>query len=112
MAKKTLVIWAVVYLVLLLGVIVWGSQTATICWDGLDVDEAKLMELCGITREDYFSEDYNPEDCPEAENAVTMIGGCEPDWLTVGIYAGAFSLFYFLASGVFLGVRKIFFKVE
>lgn len=110
MAKKRLVIWAVVYLVLLLGVIVWGSQTAIICWDGLDVDEDMLMELCGITREDYFSEDFNYEDCPEAENAVTMIGGCEPDWLTIGMFAGGFSLVYFLASGVFWGIRKIFLR--
>jgi len=69
-------------------------------WDGFDVDEEMLMDLCGITREEYFSPDFDPASCPEAVQAEYMIGGREILWPVVIISAMAVLLVYTIVSGI------------
>ena len=89
-----------VLLIILLAATHWASYNATyMCWDGLEVDEALLMELCGVTEQAYWEMD--PADCPQSIEAIEMIGGCEPDYATVVssmVVVGA------LYSLIFLGI--------
>ena len=105
MKIKGLIGWIIVYVLLLAVVVLWGSQSIQYCWDGIEIDEALLMEYCGITEEDYLSPDYNPEDCPEAEDAFVMVGGCETDWSSVLMVSVIFSAAFFIVSGAYFLVR-------
>lgn len=106
---KNKMVWVllVIYVVLLAVVVVWSSQTNIICWDGFEVDEPLLMELCGITEEEYLSLDFKTEDCPEASEALYMVGGCETDWSAVFWFGVVFSVVYLAVVGLFLGVRRL-----
>ena len=105
MKNKTLLIWVVLTLLVLAASLVIHSQTAIICWDGLEVDEPLLKELCGITPEEYFSDDFSLDDCPEAVDALQMTGGCETDWITVWMLTAIVMFVYLLLSGVFFIIR-------
>ncbi|MFN2143823.1 MAG: hypothetical protein ACK2T7_00645 [Anaerolineales bacterium] len=105
MKSKTFLIWLVITLAVLALSVFYFSRQAIICWDGLEVDEPLLQELCGISREEYFSGDFNPDDCPESEEAVHMIGGCETDWSSALGMTFFLMVFYLLASGVFFFIR-------
>ena len=87
-------------LVILLGATYWASHSATyMCWDGLEVDEALLMELCGVTEQAYWEMD--PADCPRSIEAIKMIGGCEPDYASIVTWMAVVAALYSL---VFLGI--------
>ncbi len=92
-----------ILLLILLALTFWLSYDAsTICWDGIDVDETLLLELCGINEEAYWEMD--PADCPQSIEAVIMIGGCEPDYTVI---ATAMVLVALLYSILFLGLAWI-----
>jgi len=62
----------------------YSKSAATMCWDGLKVDEKLLMEKCGVTPDDYNErQNEDPDFCPEGQDAFQMIGGCGPDWTFV-----------------------------
>jgi hypothetical protein len=89
-----------VLLVILLALTHRAAHSAThLCWDGVEVDESLLMELCGITETEYYEMD--PADCPQSVEAVTMIGGCEPDYAVITI---SMMLVAFVYSLLFLGI--------
>jgi len=105
MKNRTFLIWGILTLVVLSLSVFINSRQAIICWDGIDVDEQLLDQLCGLTREEYFSDDFNLDDCPQALNAVQMIGGCETDWATVWVLTGMVTVVYLLLSAVFFIIR-------
>ncbi len=111
MKKGFFWVWLVVLILALAGIFIWGMDAFTMCWDGLEVDEPLLMDLCGITREQYFSAEFNPEDCPESEQAVYMVGGCEPQYDTVIFAMVGFALSYLILSGIIYGVWRIIKRV-
>jgi hypothetical protein len=88
------------FLIILVGMVLWGRTGLEICWDGIEVDEPRLQELCGISREEYFSPDFDPERCPEAEQAVYLVGDCDTNWASVILYTGWAGGAYLLASGI------------
>ena len=93
--KRYLLLWALV----LIGSYWLGYNATYMCWDGLEVDEELLMELCGVTKEEYWTMDV--EECPRSVEAVTMIGGCEPDLPTViGWMVGASVLYHLIFLGI------------
>jgi hypothetical protein len=93
--KRYLLLWALV----LIGSYWLGYNSTYMCWDGLEVDEELLMELCGVTEEEYWTMDV--EACPRSIEAVTMIGGCEPDWSTViGLMVGVSVLYHLIFLGL------------
>ncbi len=104
MRKVFLIIFLIGLVIVAGGSFLGGRENITICWDGLKVDEPLLMELCGMTKEDYYSGNFNPEDCPEAEQAVSMTGGCETDWPMVWLMVGSLTAIYLLISGVLFGI--------
>lgn len=93
-------LWLGGLLVILVGMLLWGRSAMVICWDGLEVDEEMLQELCGISSEEYFSEDFDLDSCPQAVNAVQMVGGCETDWTSVILITGWIGGAYLLLSGI------------
>ncbi len=105
MKNKTFLIWVILTLAVLALSVFYFSREAIICWDGIDVNEPLLNELCGISREEYFSPDFNPDDCPESEEAVYMVGGCETDWPTALGMTFFLMLLYLLFSGTFFIIR-------
>lgn len=84
-----------------------SQESFTICWDGLEVDEDQLMEMCGITKADYLSGNYDQEACPNADDAAHMVGGCEPDMPAVWAATGVSVLGYVLFSGVVLVIVRL-----
>jgi hypothetical protein len=100
-------LWLAGFLVILMGVVLWGRASWEICWDGLEVDEPLLLELCGITEDEYFSSEFDPVSCPEAEQAVYMVGGCDTDWsavITVTAWVGGA---YLLLSGIGFAIWRM-----
>ena len=77
-----------------------AKNEAVYCWDGLKIDEPLLMELCGITKEEYYSGDFVDEDCPEAWDAITMVGDCETDWPVVRSIITRVMIIFFAVSAV------------
>lgn len=104
MSKRIIGIWLAVLLVFLAGIIIWGSQSLVACWDGFEVDEDLMMDLCGITGDEYFSLDFKYEDCPRAEEAVYMVGSCEPMWFLIWGLAGGFLVVYLVLSAIGYGI--------
>jgi hypothetical protein len=100
MMRKAILIWLILTVLVLAFTIRNASQDAVICWDGIEVDEPLLMELCGITEEEYFGSDFIPEDCPEAWDAIRMVGGCETDWPSAISLTVMVMIVYFVISGV------------
>lgn len=107
MKKWVLVGWIVLGLLVAWGALTLSKEAFTICWDGLEVDEALLMEMCGITKEDYYSGNYDMEACPNADDAARMTGGCEPDMPAVWGATGVSVLGYVLFSGVVLVIVRL-----
>jgi hypothetical protein len=105
--RKGLLIWALIGLLIFVMAIAVGSQMLVMLWDGYDVDEEKLMELCGITREEYFSPDFDPASCPEAVQAEYMVGGEEIMWPAVVFSALAILLVYTIISGIIYAVWRL-----
>ena len=93
-------LWLAGFLIILVGMVVWGRSALEICWDGMEVDEPLLQELCGISREEYLSPNFDPENCPESDQAVYMVGGCDTDWASVILYTGWAGGAYLLVSGI------------
>ena len=104
--KSGWIIFAI-YVLLLAVVLYWSSQENTICWDSFQVDEPLLMELCGITEEEYFSLDFNDQDCPQSGEAVRMVGGCEIDWQAFTWFGIFFTIAYWGVAGIYFGVRRL-----
>jgi hypothetical protein len=100
MMKKAILVWVILTVLVLAFTIRTASQDAVICWDGIEVDEPLLIELCGITEEEYLSGDFVPEDCPEAWDAIRMVGGCETDWPSAIMLTAMVMIVYFGISGV------------
>jgi hypothetical protein len=100
--------WFVVFVLFVAAVFWWAAQSFIICWDGIEVDEPLLMDLCGITEEEYFSLDFKYADCPEAEQAVYMIGGCETDWPSVFPVVAGLAFAFLLISVVLYGILRLF----
>ena len=98
MKKWLLVGWILLGLLVIWGAFSMAQKSFTICWDGLEVDEAQLMEMCGITRADYLSGNYDREACPNADETTYMIGGCEPDLPAVWAATGVVGLGYLVLS--------------
>ena len=107
MKNKTFLIWIVLTLLVLAISLLIHSQTAIICWDGLDVDESLLTELCGLTPEEYFGDNFNLDDCPAAVDALRMTGGCETDWSSAWMLTAFVMIVYLLLSGVFFLIRRL-----
>jgi hypothetical protein len=93
-------LWLAVFLVILVGIVLWGRSAFIVCWDGLEVDEPLLLELCGITKDEYFSSDFDLASCPEAEQALSMVGGCDTDWGLVMMITAVVGGAYLLLSGI------------
>lgn len=102
--KKQILIWLAVLVVLLAAIIIWGSQSVIICWDGFEVDEDLLMDLCGITAQEYYSLDFKYKDCPRADEAVYMVGSCDPDWFSILGIAWGFVIAYLIFSAIGYGI--------
>ena len=103
---RKFIFWLAGLLLLMIGTVLWGRSSWVICWDSIDVDEPLLQELCGISRAEYFSADFDPSSCPEAEQALRMVGGCDTDWGTVIIFTSVVCMLYLIASAVlFLFIR-------
>jgi hypothetical protein len=101
-------LWLAGLLLVVIGVLLWGRAAIEICWDGIDVNEPLLKELCGISREEYFSPEFEPSTCPEAEQALRVVGGCDTDWASVVMYTAWAGGGYLLVSLVaFVGWRLI-----
>lgn len=107
MKKKGLRLWLGIFVVFVLGVVWYGAANIILCWDGIEVDETLLMEKCGITREEYFASPDIHETCPEALDAVYMVGGCETDWPSVAGVTGAAAAVYLALSGVGVGLLRL-----
>ena len=106
MARK-LNLWLAGLLVLVAGVVLWGRASLEICWDGLEVDEPLLEELCGINSTEYFSADFDAASCPEAEQAVKVVGGCDTDWISVIMRTAWAGGGYLLVSLIFFIVWRV-----
>ncbi len=98
---KTKLWWWLGFFVLLMIAVAWhGSQNAIVCWDGIEVDQALLMESCGITQEEYFENYALLDECPAGYNAIQPIGGCETDWTAVwGMLLGT-AIGFMMSSGM------------
>ena len=57
-------IWIILWAIISFGFYQYGKSTYVYCWDSLSIDEPLLIELCGITK-DQFNELGMPEDCPD-----------------------------------------------
>ena len=100
-------LWIGGLLVLVVGVVLWGRAALIICRDGMEVDEPLLQELCGISQAEYFSTDFDPQSCPEAEQAVRMVGGCDTDWASVIMITAWTGGGYVLVSGIIFLIRQL-----
>jgi hypothetical protein len=61
------------------------SSLAIMCWDGLDINEEKLMKDCNVTPKEYGQQlQINSSFCPEGHESFSPIGGCGPSWSIVG----------------------------
>lgn len=106
--RNGLIVWIGVGVLLVAGVVYWGTQTMIVCWDGIEVNEELLIEQCGITEDDYYSGDFMESGgCPEESGAIQYVGGCDPDWTLISGAAGGFGLAYLVLSGLFVGIRKV-----
>lgn len=106
--KKWLIAgWLAVGILVLLGAFFLAQQNLMICWDGYEVDEELLMDMCGITEEAFLSGDYDNEACPNADEAMRMVGGCEPDLPAVMVATGMVGLGYLLLSVVLLVLWRL-----
>lgn len=108
MKKKPLLIWVIGALIVLAGSLFCSSKSAIYCWDGIEVDKELLYDSCGITPEEYFSEDFNQDSCPEAVEAVHMVGGCETDWSSALVMTAFIMVGYLLLSGFGYLLWRIF----
>ena len=93
-------LWLAVFLVILVGIVLWGRSALVVCWDGYEVDEPLLFELCGITEDEYFSGGFELASCPESEQAISMVGGCDTDWGLVMMITAVVGGAYLLVSGI------------
>lgn len=107
MNKRLLVVWLLVGVLLVAGVVYWGSQNIILCWDGVEIDEEMLMDRCGMTQADFFDADWDLTDCPEGEEAIRYVGSCDPEWGSIGLLAGGFGLGYLIFSGVAFGIWRL-----
>ena len=72
--KWYIIIWAL----LIGGLFLSGIFYATECWDGITYDEAQLQASCGVTIAEYEEKRAtDPDFCPQAVDAMQMIGGCD-----------------------------------
>lgn len=107
MKDKTVRIWIIVTVLVLIITISVNSNTAVTCWDGVEVSEPLLMDLCGITPEEYFSPDFDYADCPDADLAANVVSECEPDWPAVWQLTAVVMGLYLLLSALFFIVRRL-----
>lgn len=108
MKKWILSGWVLLGGLVILAAFILSRESFTLCWDGLEVDSDMLMEMCGITEAEYYSGNYDSEACPNAEDAVRMIGECEPDMPAVWAATAVTALVYGLVSGaVWMVVRLV-----
>jgi len=108
MNKKMLWRWLIIGVLILIVVFVFSAYMLSYYWTGIDIDEDLLMELCGITREEYLSEEFNPDDCPESELAISIVGGISVVWIGVAIFTLSALIIYLAVSGaIFLIVRFV-----
>jgi hypothetical protein len=107
MKRKGFWVWLGIFVVVVLAMVWYGTTNFIICWDGIEIDEPLLMENCGITEEEYFASENIYETCPEAFEAVSMVGGCETDWSSVISTIGLVAVVYLLISGVGYGVQRL-----
>ena len=90
--------WFPVYLIALVILLLVGSFSMKACWDGYQVNEQRLLELCGTTVEEFFNPDLEPATCPEAGQAFAKVEVCYTNWPLVLITVGIFSLLFFIVS--------------
>jgi hypothetical protein len=84
-----------------------AQHDAIYCWDGMEVDERILEKKCGITEEEYLSAEFEPEDCPEAAEAIRMVGGCETDWPIVWVITARVMVAYLMIAALFFFTRYL-----
>ena len=102
--KWYFIIWIIVIVVSFF----FASSFATLCWDGLDINEEKLMQDCKVTPEEYWQQmEINNSFCPEGQESFRPIGGCGPDWGIVGVFVIFTSIIYnILYAVVYFILRK------
>ncbi|MBN2044671.1 MAG: hypothetical protein JW757_06610 [Anaerolineales bacterium] len=103
--KRIILIWIILAVLVFALTFSRAKSDAVYCWDGLEVDEPLLQELCGISEEQYLSGDYDPDACPDAYQAVRMIGGCETDWSMVSNITAMVMTGFLMISALFFFAR-------
>lgn len=115
-AKKSVIIvliYLVLWLFLGLTTYLYAKDEYVIYWDGLKVNEEKLAQLCNVTSEEYWDNQYEvTEKCPEVYDALEQTGGVETEWETVKLLLIVISVAYnFLFLGTLstiLILKKLF----
>lgn len=96
--KDFLAQWFPVYLIALVILFIAGSFFMKACWQGYQIDEQKLMDLCGITMGELFTPVFSTENCPEAGQVFVEVQICYTNWPLVYIMIGSFSILFFIVA--------------
>ena len=85
MNNKKIIITLVVLvwiLAFIAGVVLKVIDPPRMCVDGFEPDNQKILQICGVTREQYETRRLTDKTfCPEAYPAAYhMVGGCFPEW--------------------------------
>ena len=105
MSRRLVLIWIIMAVLVFAFTFFSAKDYAVYCWDGLEIDEPLLEELCGISKQEYLSGDFDPDACPDAYEAVRMIGGCETEWPVVWNIVAMVMVGFLMLSAVFFFTR-------
>ncbi len=85
MKKDRLTVWYLMFFtVIFFTSFFFSAYFYQICWEGYNVDEEQLAELCKVSVSKYWQiRAENQTFCPEGIKTVTNIKGCEPDWFAM-----------------------------